>query len=84
MEEFRACVKELEEKTADLRKLDNSCYSLSILDRIMDYIKLMHIEEREELLIYTSVYNIGRADGIRAERARRRARNAPTGEEATA
>lgn len=84
LEAFRAYVKELEEKTAELRKLDNSCYPISILDRIEDYIKLMHIEEREELLIYTSVYNIGRADGIRAERARRRARTAPKGEEATA
>ena len=84
LEAFRAYVKELEEKTADLRMLDNSCYPISILDRIEDYIKLMHIEEREELLIYASVYNIGRADGIRAERARRRARTAPKGEEATA
>lgn len=84
MEAFRAYVKELEEKTAELRMLDNSCYPISILNRIEDYIELMHIEETEELLIYTSVYNIGRVDGIRDERARRRAKTAPTGEEATA
>lgn len=84
LETFRAYVKELEEKTAELRKLDNSCYPVSILDRIEDYIKYMRIEEREECLIYASIYNIGRVDGIRAERARRRARNTPTGEEATA
>lgn len=84
LEAFRAYVKELEEKTAELRMLDNSCYPISILNRIEDYIELMHIEETEELLIYTSVYNIGRVDGIRDERARRRAKTAPTGEEATA
>lgn len=84
LEAFRAYVKELEEKTAALRMLDNSCYPISILNRIEDYIELMHIEETEELLIYTSVYNIGRVDGIRDERARRRAKTAPTGEEATA
>ena len=84
LEAFRAYVKELEEKTAELRKLDNSCYPISILNRIEDYIKLMHIEERDELLIYASIYNIGRVDGIRSERAHRRTRTAPAREEATA
>lgn len=72
LEAYRAYVKRLEEKTAELRKLENSCFPCSILERIEDYIKLMHIEGRDELLIYTSIYNIGRVDGIRAERQRRK------------
>lgn len=82
LEAFRAYVKELEEKTAELRKLENGCSPFTILNRIEDYIKYKHIREVDECLIYASVYNIGRADGIRAERTRRKAKTASA--EATA
>ena len=71
----RAELQRLTESTAELRKLDKGCFPLSILERIGDYIRYYEqVQPVDRLILYTSIYNIGRADGIRAERARRKSR----------
>lgn len=84
LEEFRAYVKKLETKTAELRKLRGSCFPFQILDEITDYIKYAHIRETDQFLLYAEIYNIGRVADIRQERARRKQKAIPTEEEATA
>lgn len=65
----------LTEATAELRKLDKGCFPFSILERIGDYIRYYEqVHPVDRCILYASIYNIGRADGIRAERARRKSR----------
>ena len=84
LEAFRAYVKKLETKTAELRKLEKGYYPIRILCEIEDYIRYMQIQETDQCIIYADIYNIGRVAGIRQERARRKQKTAPTREEATA
>lgn len=81
----RAELQRLTESTVELRKLDNGCFPFSILERIGDYISYYEqVQPVDRLILYASIYNIGRADGIRAERARRKSRKAaPERKEAT-
>lgn len=74
----KAEIQRLVEATAELRKLDKGCYCIPILERIGDYIKYYErVRPIDRLALYILVYNIGYADGKRAERARRKARSAP-------
>lgn len=81
LEQYHIYVKGLEEETAELCKFDKGCFPIQILDRIDKYIEYRRTMEVEECLIYAGVYNIGWADGIRAERARRKKQDKHTGKE---
>lgn len=75
VEEHRAEFRRLTGATAELRKLDKGCFPFSILERIGDYISYYEqVQPVDRLILYARIYNIGRVEGIRAERARRKAR----------
>lgn len=77
VQEHKAELQRLTEATAELRKLDKGCFPFSILERIGDYISYYEqVQPVDRLILYASIYNIGRVDGIRTERERRKARKA--------
>ena len=87
VEKHRAELRRLTESTEEIRRCLNKLVPFGVYPRIKDYIDYFTgvLDEPDNgIIMYTSLYYIGFIDGKREERARRKRKNAPTGEEETA
>lgn len=87
VEMHRTEIKRLTESTEKIRRDQKSFFPFEVLPRIEDYVNYFRevIDEPDNgIMMYTSLYHIGFIDGKREERARRKGKTAPVGDEETA
>lgn len=86
VEKHRAEIQRITKSTEKIRRSLNNLAPFEVYPRIENYIKYFRevLDEPDDgVAMYTSLYYIGFIDGKREERARRKRKTAPVGEEET-